>query len=158
NRRERAVAVGLMLRDFLTGEAQLQVAVRVCKNLQELAPGNPEVIELSGLILQRQERNEEAVAELERALGAMDADHPRRREVIKARLLLQPARDDLRGEQESLELRQAQEQLRREKRRRWMFVGGTLAAVVLLWRGYAEFRARSIMAQVAAAKAEPLSN
>ncbi len=158
NRRERAVAVGLMLRDFLTGEAQLQVAVRVCKNLQELAPGNPEVIELSGLILQRQERNEEAVAELERALVAMDADHPRRREVIKALLVLQPDRDDLRDEQESLELRQAQAQLRREKRRRWTFVGGTLAAVVLLWRGYAEFRARSIMAQVVAAKAEPLSN
>ncbi len=158
NRRDRAVDVGLLLRDFLGSEAQLQVAARVAKNLDELAPDNPEVIELTGLILKRQERNEEAAARLERALAAMELEHPRRAHVVKAILELQPDRHDLRDEQASLELQQAQAQLRREKRRRWAFVGGTLLGVILLWRGYAEFQARAILSQAREAEEAPLSN
>lgn len=147
NRRPRAVEVGLLLRDFLSSDAELSVAIRVCKNLKELDEDNAEVLEFSGLILKRQERNEEAVTELDLALSRIDENHPRRLKIIDALLQLQPEREDLRDEQESLELKLAQDQLAAEIRRRWLSIAGTLLLVLLIWRGYAEVRSRMLMSQ-----------
>ncbi|RMG16309.1 MAG: DUF4388 domain-containing protein [Planctomycetota bacterium] len=155
NKRQRAIEVGLELRDFLNSESELSVAVRVCKNLKELDPKNPEVLELSGLILKRQERNEEAVRELDQALARMGPEHPRRQALIEAILELQPDRNELRDEQASLELQAAELRLRREIRRRWLFVLGSVLLVLLAWRGYSEYRARVVMTTVRELLEEP---
>lgn len=147
NRRERAVEVGLKVRDYLANDEAIGVAARVATNLREIDPDNPEVIELSGLVLRRQERLEEAQKELERALERGGESYPRRREVIAALLELQPDRADLRDEREALEVKAAREQLQREFRKKLMLVGGSLLALIALWRGYNEVQARRNLAQ-----------
>ncbi len=142
NRRERAVEVGLKVRDYLAADEAIGVAARMATNLREIDPDNPEVIELSGLVLRRQERVEEALKELERALERGGEAYPRRRELVSALLELQPERADLRDEREALEVKAAREQLQREFRKKLLAVGGTILAVVLLWRGYNELQAR----------------
>jgi tetratricopeptide (TPR) repeat protein len=148
NRRERAVEVGLELRDHLQSEFSLGLATRVAQNLRELDGQNPAVIELWGLIHMRSERNEEAVVELEKALALAGDRHPRRAAIVTALLELQPERGDLRDERELLELQEARSQLRREQRRRWISIAVTLVAVVLVWRGRAEMNSRSKVSEV----------
>ncbi|MGE0711591.1 MAG: DUF4388 domain-containing protein [Planctomycetota bacterium] len=143
NQRKRAVEVGVGLREYLQSENDLSVATRVAQNLMEIDPEDPGVLELWGLILQRRERNEEAVTTLERALGRLSQDSPRRGSVIAAILELRPDREDLRDTAELFELRQAREQLKRERRRRWISIAATLAVAFLLWRGNAEVVSRS---------------
>lgn len=143
NNRTRAVTVGLMVRDYLTGDEGLGVATRVANNLRELDPDNPEVIELSGLVLSRQERVEEAVKELERALESGGADYPRRRQLVATLLELQPERTDLRDEREALEVKAARHQIQTEFRRRLLVYGVGVIILFLVWRTYQEFQARS---------------
>ena len=158
NQRDRAVQVGLMLRDFLSTEAGMQVAQRVARNIEEIAPDDPEVIEFAGLLLKRSERNEEAIAAFERALEPMPADHPRRRAVIEGILDMAPERNDLRALLISEEERLTQLQLQREVRRRWVFVGGTLLLVAgALWL-YGEVQGRALMAQVKALEQQDFTN
>lgn len=158
NRRERAVEVGLQVRDYLGADEAVGVAARISTNLRELDPENPAVMELSGLVLRRQERVEEALKELERALERGGPDYPRRREVVSALLELQPDRSDLRDESEALQLRAAREQLQREFRRK---LGAAAAAALLLltlWRGYHEVQARSALAEARQLVAEGLED
>jgi outer membrane protein assembly factor BamB/tetratricopeptide (TPR) repeat protein len=143
NNRARAVTVGLMVRDYLTGDEGLGVATRVANNLRELDPDNPEVIELSGLVLSRQERVEEAVKELERALERGGPEYPRRRELVAKLLELQPERTDLRDEREALEVKAARQQIQLEFRRRLLYYGVGVIVLFLVWRTYQEFQARS---------------
>lgn len=142
NNRKRAVAVGLMVRDYLTGDEGLGVAARVANNLRELDPDNPEVIELSGLVLSRQERVEDAIKELERALERGGPEYPRRREVVATLLELQPERTDLRDEREALDVKAARQQLQLEFRRRLLVYGVGVIIVFLVWRTYQEVQAR----------------
>lgn len=150
NRRERAVEVGLKVRDYLGADEALGVAARVATNLRELDPDNAEVIELSGLVLRRQERVEEAQKELERALERGGESYPRRRELVSALLELQPGRADLRDEREALEVKAARDQLQRDFRRKLLLAASLMAALLALWRGYQEVQARR---QLAAARA-----
>lgn len=150
NRRERAVEVGLKVRDYLATDEAIGVAARVATNLREIDPDNPEVIELSGLVLRRQERVEEAQRELERALERGGEAYPRRRELVTALLELQPDRADLRDEREALEVKAAREQLQREFRKKLLVAVGSILAVLALWRGYHEVQARR---QLSAARA-----
>ena len=145
NKRERAVTVGLKLRDFLQSENDLGVATRVCQNLQELDPNNPEVLELWGLILKRRERNEEAVEALDRALAGLALDHPRRGPVVDALLQLQPNRNELRDEQELIELQNARIQLALERRRRWISVAATLVGAILVWFVFSSVRSSGLV-------------
>ncbi len=154
NKRKRAVEVGLLLRGFLGSDAELSVSVRVSKNLSELDPKNPEVLELAGLILMRQERNEEAIVVLDEAFARTDGEHARRGTIVEAILKLQPDRNELRDEQASRELQHAELMLKREIRRRWAFVLGSLIFVVFAWRVYAEYRARVVMETVEELAAE----
>lgn len=145
NKRQRAVAVGLKLRDFLQSENDLGVATRVCQNLQELDPNNPEVLELWGLILKRRERNEDAVEALDRALAGLPSDHPRRGPVVEALLQLQPHRNELRDEQELIDLQNARIQLSLERRRRWISVAATLVGAIVVVFLFAEVRSRGLV-------------
>jgi tetratricopeptide (TPR) repeat protein len=154
NKRKRAVEVGLLLRDYLGSDAELSVAVRVSKNISELDPKNPEVLELEGLIFMRQERNEEAIVCFDQALGRSEPEDARRSHIVDAILTLQPERNELRDEQASRELQHAELMLKREIRRRRAFVLGSLILVVLVWRTYAEYRARVVMDTVEELAAE----
>ncbi|MBL4844299.1 MAG: DUF4388 domain-containing protein [Planctomycetes bacterium] len=145
NKRERAVEVALKLRDLLPIESSLGVAQRISQNLQELAPEDPGVIELRGLILKRIERNEEALTVLEEALGKMPQDHPRRGPLISAMLELAPERDDLRGAQELHAAQEARLRVRRERRLRLIAIGATVLVALLLWQGYSEWRSRALL-------------
>lgn len=147
NRRDRAIEVGLKVRDYLGTDEALGVAARVANNLRELDPDNPEVMELSGLVLRRQEQLEQAIKELERALEKGGQSYPRRREVVHALLELQPDRADLKDEREAIEVRETRRQLQREFRRKLLMYGGAILAVVLAWRGWAEMSARSSYAE-----------
>ena len=147
NRRERALQVGLSLRDHLGSEAGLNVATRVVRNLKEMAPDDAEVNELAGLVHKQREENEDAIRELEKALGKIGQTHPRRPLVVSALLELQPGREDLLAEKESTEVRAAREQIRREFRRRLLLVGALPTAALLLvlavWTAWSESRARA---------------
>lgn len=158
NQRDRAVDVGLMLRDFLSTESGMQVAQRIARNIEEIAPENPEVIEFTGLLLKRTEHNEEAITSLERALEAMGAEHPRRRAVIEAILDMAPERNELRAMLISEDEREAQEQLQREVRRRWLFVGGTALLVLAVFWVYAEVQGRALMKRVAEVQKKEFTN
>lgn len=148
NRRDRAVQVGLGVRDFLASDEALGVAQRISTNLSELAPDDPAVIELAGLILRRQERNEAAAKELERAMAKAPADHPRRASIVAALLELQPERDDLRSEKERLELEAQRRAVALEARRRVLVTVGVFVALILVWRGWQEVQARRAFAAV----------
>ena len=155
NQRQRAIEVGLMLRDYVSAsDGDMQVASRIVRNLKELDPENPEVLELSGLVLSRKEQNERAIVELERALERAPGEHPRRGSIVTALLALQPDREDLRAEQESIEVREARLAVQREFRRRMVFVGVIPTAVFLLllvlWRGYFEMQASGLVAEARA--------
>ena len=149
NRRDRAVQVGLALRDHLGSEAGVTVATRVVRNLKELAPDDPEVHELAGLVHKQREENEDAVRELERALAGIGQKHVRRGMIVGALLELQPGRADLLAEKESAEVQAAREQLRREFRRRLLLVGVLPTALLLLaigvWAGLREAQAREAL-------------
>lgn len=147
NKRERAVEVGLFLRDHLQSESDLSVAQRIAQNLQEFAGQDPGVTELRGLILKRRERNEEALTVLDEALAKYPQDHPRRKPLILALRELAPDRSDLRDAQEDLELLEARRQVARERKLRWIGIGVTLVVVLALWRGYAEWRSRALFGQ-----------
>jgi len=155
NQRERAIAVGLMLRESLSStDGDMQVATRIVRNLKELDPENPEVLELSGMVLSRKEQNEQAITELSRALERAPAEHPRRRSIVAALLALQPDREDLRAEQESIEVREARQAVQREFRRRMVLVSVIPTVVILalltLWRGYFEAQASGLLAEARA--------
>lgn len=159
NKRERAVEVGLFLRDHLQSEGDLGVAQRIAQNLQEVAAEDPGVIELRGLILKRRERNEEALTVLDEALTKYPANHPRRGSLIAALRDLAPDRNDLKDAQEHLELQEARRQVARERKLRWIGIAATLVLALLLWRGFAEWRSRALLKEaervLAAAGDEP---
>lgn len=144
NQRERAVQVGLLLRDYLASDSNLQVATRVVRNLKELVPDHPEVLELSGLIAMQREQNETARTELEQALSRSGESHPRRRFIIEALLRLDPEREDLRGEVEAQEVRDARRQMQREFRMRlgtYVMLPLAFLALAGVYSIYAEYRA-----------------
>jgi uncharacterized protein DUF4388/putative pyrroloquinoline-quinone binding quinoprotein/PEGA domain-containing protein len=147
NKRERAVEVGLFLRDHLQSEGDLGVAQRIAQNLQEFAGDDPGVIEFKGLILKRRERNEEAVVVLDEALAKYPAEHPRRASLIAALRELVPDREDLRDAQADLELQEARRQVVRERKLRWIGIGVTMIVLLILWRGYAEWRSRALLSE-----------
>lgn len=147
NKRERAVEVGLLLRDHLQSEGDLGVAQRIGQNLQEFAGEDPGVIELHGLILKRRERNEEALAVLDEALAKYPEGHPRRVPLIEAMRELAPDRADLRDAQADLELAEARRQVARERKLRWIGIAVTMVVLLLLWRGYAEWRSRALLSE-----------
>lgn len=147
NRRDRAVEVGLQLREFLQSEGDLAVAQRVLQNLQELDPDNPGVIELRGLILVRLERHEEAIPVLDQALNIVPDAHPRRPKLIAALLELAPEREDLLSAKEKLELSEARRQVARERRLRYIGIFATICVSLLIWRGYAEWTSRAVYAR-----------
>ena len=159
NRRDRAVQVGLALRDHLGSEAGATVATRVVRNLKELAPDDPEVLELSGLVHKQREENEEAVRELERALATIGQKHARRPLIVNALLELQPGREDLLAEKESSQVRAAREQMRREFRRRLLAVGvlptSALLLLIVAWTGWGELRARTELDRARGLVGEP---
>lgn len=151
NRRDRAVQVGLALRDHLGSEAGVTVATRVVRNLKELAPDDPEVLELSGLVHKQREENEDAIRELEKALATIGQKHARRGSIVAALLELQPGREDLLAEKESVEVQAAREQLRREFRRRFLLLGALPTTLLLLaiaaWSGWREVQARDALSR-----------
>jgi outer membrane protein assembly factor BamB/tetratricopeptide (TPR) repeat protein len=159
NQRQRAIDVGLMLRDYLSSaDGDMQVATRIVRNLKELDPENPEVLELSGRVLSRKEQNEQAIAELERALERAPEDHPRRGAIVSALLALQPDREDLRAEQESIEVREARLAVQREFRRRMLVVSTVptlvILALLVVWRAYFELQASGFLAEAKALHAD----
>lgn len=147
NKRERAVEVGLLLRDLLRSESDLSVAQRIAQNLQEFSGGDPGVIELRGLILKRRERNEEALQLLDEALLLYPEGHPRRAPLIAAMRELAPDRADLRDAAEDLELEAARRQVIRERKLRWIGIAATMFLLLAVWRAYAEWRSRALFAE-----------
>ncbi|MEZ6187981.1 MAG: PQQ-binding-like beta-propeller repeat protein [Planctomycetota bacterium] len=144
NQRERAVQVGLLLRDYLGSDANVQVATRVVRNLKELVADHPEVLELSGLIAMQREQSEVARRELDLALARTAENHPRRRFIIEALLRLDPEREDLRAEVETQEVRDARVQLQREFRLRlgtYVLIPLICVAGVAAYLAYGEWKA-----------------
>lgn len=88
----------------------------------------------------------------------MGAEHPRRRAVIEAILDMAPERNELRAMLISEDEREAQEQLQREVRRRWLFVGGTALLVLAVFWVYAEVQGRALMKRVAEVQKKEFTN
>lgn len=150
NRRDRAIEVGLRMRDYLASDEALASAARITNNLKELDPDNAEIIELGALVLKRQERNEEAIKELTRALERAPADSPRRLTIVQALVELQPERADLKGQQAQLEAEAQARSVAREARRRVLVAVGVFLALIVAWRVWCELRARASFAEARA--------
>ncbi|MBI3725034.1 DUF4388 domain-containing protein, partial [bacterium] len=94
----QALDVGFQFKDYMQRETDLPVVARVVKNLRELAPEDPRVIELSGLLLRRQDRIDEARKELERALeahGKKKGTEARRAAILQVLTEIDPEKSEL---------------------------------------------------------------
>ena len=144
-----ALDVGYKFRGYMQRENDLAVVARVVKNLRELEPEDSRVLEISGLLLKRQERIEEARRDLEKALAAVKRENgpiERQQDIVKALLELDPKQAALAREKEKLErdVLVAAERLAAKKRIRVILaVGGTIVAALL---AVGEALARSDMA------------
>jgi outer membrane protein assembly factor BamB len=101
-----ALEVGFMFRDYMQRESDLPIVARVVKNMRELEPEDSRVLEISGLLLKRQERIEEARRELDRALASVRAHGgtvERQAAIVQALLDLDPKQAALAREKEKLE-------------------------------------------------------
>ncbi len=141
-----AISVGYLFRDYMQREADLPIVARVVKNMRELEPEDPRVLEVSGLLLKRQERVEEARRELDKALAALkreNAPPERQTAVVKALLELDPKQAALAREKDKLErdaLVAAAYAAAKRRIRIMLAVGGVIVAALL---ALGEVRARA---------------
>lgn len=156
-----ALEVGYMFRDYMSRENDLPIVARVVKNMRELEPDDPRVLEVSGLLLKRQERVEESRRELEKALAALKKENgsiERQTRIVQALLELDPKQAALAREKEKLErdaLVAAAHTAAKKRIRVVLAAGGVIVAVLL---AIGEVRARLEMSEAdgAAANAQDL--
>jgi outer membrane protein assembly factor BamB/Flp pilus assembly protein TadD len=145
-----ALDVGYKFRGYMQRENDLAVVARVVKNLRELEPEDSRVLEISGLLLKRQERVEEARRELDKALAAVKRENgpiERQQDIVKALLELDPKQAALAREKDKLErdaLIAAERQAARKRIRVILALGGTIVAALL---AVGEIEARSEIAK-----------
>ncbi|HZU98150.1 MAG TPA: DUF4388 domain-containing protein, partial [Planctomycetota bacterium] len=147
---KKAIDVGFMFRDYMQRENDLPIVARVVKNLRELEPEEPRVLEISGLLLKRQERVEEARRELEKALAAYKRENDsfeRQQACVQALLELDPKQAALAREKENLERDVLIAAAHAAARKRIMAVLATGAVIVVALLAVGEVRARLELAE-----------
>jgi outer membrane protein assembly factor BamB/tetratricopeptide (TPR) repeat protein len=147
---KKAIDVGFLFRDYMQRDSDLPIVARVVKNMRELEPDDSRVLEISGLLLKRQERSDEARRELEKALAAAKRERApleRQSAVMQVLLEMDPSQAGLAKERAAVERDLILAAANKAARKRVTVLLCAGAAIALALLGYGEVTARSELSQ-----------